>query len=59
MEDQPKHRSTKLKCALCNHPFNLSSREPINLICCDQIACRMCVQSTMIKSEDKNLIVKG
>jgi hypothetical protein len=48
-----------LQCPLCKLYFNLKNREPINLKCCDEIACRECIESLMIKSENKELVVKG
>ncbi len=30
--------------------FNLKKREPINLKCCDEVACRECVETYMMKS---------
>ena len=52
-------RSSFLKCSLCKLSFNLKNREPINLMCCSEIACRECVESLMIKSKSKNLVIKG
>jgi len=48
-----------LQCPICNHFFNLKNREPINLICCNEVACRECVETQMIKSESKELVIKG
>ena len=48
-----------LSCHLCKHFFNLKNREPISLKCCEEIACRQCVESLMIKSENKELVIKG
>ncbi len=48
-----------LKCSLCNLSFNLKNKEPINLKCCDEIACRECVETLMMKSEDKKFVIKG
>ena len=56
---QPKPMKVHLICTLCNHPFNLTTHEPIYLICCEEVACRHCVQQTMIKADDKTVIVKG
>ena len=52
-------RSSILKCSLCKLSFNLKNREPINLMCCSEIACRECVETLMIKSQSKNLVIKG
>ena len=52
-------RSSFLKCSLCKLSFNLKKREPIYLICCSETACRECVEILMIKSQIKNLVVKG
>ena len=52
-------QSSVLKCSLCKYFFNLKNREPINLVCCHEIACRECVETLMIKSESKELVVKG
>ncbi len=48
-----------LKCSLCNQFFNLKNREPIILICCQETYCRQCVETLMIKSESKELVIKG
>ena len=48
-----------LQCTLCKHFFNLKNREPIFLKCCDETACRECVESLMVKSENKELVIKG
>ena len=42
--------SIKLNCFDCQHRFNLSSREPIIMICCGNTACRQCVTTKMIKN---------
>jgi hypothetical protein len=52
-------KASLLKCSLCKLPFNLKNREPINLECCDETACRECVETLMIKSQNKNPIIKG
>jgi hypothetical protein len=52
-------QSLNLSCSLCKKPFNLNSREPINLKCCDEIACRNCVESKMIKTKNKDVVIKG
>ena len=52
-------KTSILKCSLCKLNFNLKNREPINLMCCGEIACRECVESVMIKSQSKNLVIKG
>ncbi len=52
-------KSSILKCPLCKIFFNLKNREPIILKCCDETACRECVEKLMIKSESKELVNKG
>jgi hypothetical protein len=52
-------KSSMLHCVLCKLSFNLKVREPVNLICCGEIACRECVETLMIKSESKELVIKG
>ena len=47
------------KCQLCKLSFNLKNREPINLMCCGEVACRECVETYMIKSQSKQLVIKG
>ena len=42
--------STELKCSICHHQFNLKEREPILLKCCDETACRECVEAKMMKT---------
>ena len=42
--------SIKLKCFDCLHRFNLTSREPIIMVCCGKTACRKCVTTKMIKN---------
>jgi hypothetical protein len=51
--------TSDLQCTLCKHFFNLKNREPINLKCCDETACRECVESKMIKTENKEFVIKG
>ena len=48
-----------LTCSLCKFPFNLKKREPIMLMCCQETACRSCVESKMIKSDRKEVVIKG
>ena len=48
-----------LKCSLCKLSYNLKNREPINLVCCGDTACRECVETKMIKSQSKELVIKG
>ena len=48
-----------LQCPICKHYFNLKNREPIYLICCNQTACRECVETIMMKSESKEHVIKG
>ena len=48
-----------LQCPICKLYFNLKNREPINLKCCDETACRECVETQMIKSDSKELVIKG
>ena len=43
--------SIKLNCFDCQHRFNLSTREPIVMICCGNTACRDCVTTKMIKNK--------
>jgi hypothetical protein len=43
--------SIKLNCFDCKHRFNLSTREPIMMICCGETACRECVNTKMIKNK--------
>jgi hypothetical protein len=43
-------KTSFLKCSLCKLSFNLKKREPIFLKCCDETACRECVETLMIKS---------
>ena len=52
-------KNSELKCSVCKHLFNLKNREPINLKCCDETACRECVETRMMKSESKGLVIKG
>jgi hypothetical protein len=52
-------KTSFLKCSLCKLPFNLKNREPINLMCCSEIACRGCVETLMIKNQSKKLVIKG
>ncbi len=52
-------KSSFLRCSLCKFSFNLKNKEPLSLKCCDEIACRECVETLMIKSENKELIIKG
>ena len=56
---QQKPIKVNLTCALCNNQFNSTTHEPIYLNCCEEVACRQCVQQTMIKADDKTVIVKG
>ena len=57
----PQHNPIKvnLACILCNNLFNLTTHEPIYLSCCEEVACRHCVQHKMIKADDKTVVVKG
>ena len=50
--------SSVFKCSLCKLSFNLKNREPIYLKCCDETACRECVETLMIKSLSKDLVIK-
>ncbi len=52
-------KTSFLKCSLCKLSFNLKKREPIILKCCDETACRECVETLMIKSQSKQLVIKG
>ena len=52
-------KASFLSCSLCKLSFNLKNREPINLICCNEIACRECVESLKMKSDSKELVIKG
>ena len=31
-----------LKCQMCDSPFNLSSREPLLISCCNDTVCKKC-----------------
>jgi hypothetical protein len=42
--------SIKLNCFDCKHRFNLTTREPIFMVCCGNTACRQCVTTKMIKN---------
>ena len=42
--------SIKLNCFDCQHRFNLTTREPIMMVCCGGTACRQCVTTKMIKN---------
>ncbi len=60
MEDLPAMQLNKgLNCTLCNQIFNLKSREPIYLMCCGDVACKLCIKNDMIKSDNKEVIKKG
>ncbi len=48
-----------LSCSICKFPFNLKKREPIFLMCCHETACRDCVESKMIKTDRKEIVIKG
>jgi hypothetical protein len=52
-------KTSDLQCPLCKLYFNLKNREPIILKCCEETACRECIESLMIKSENKEVVVKG
>ena len=52
-------KASNIYCPLCKLFFNIKEREPINLKCCDEIACRQCVETFMIKSQSKELVIKG
>jgi hypothetical protein len=52
-------KTSFLKCSLCKLSFNLKNREPINLMCCGEVACRHCVENVMMKSQSKELVIKG
>ncbi len=52
-------KSSFLRCLLCKLSFNLKNKEPISLICCLETAYRECVETLMIKSENKELVIKG
>ena len=52
-------KNSDLRCPLCKDHFDLNNREPILLKCCDETACRECVETLMIKSESKKPIIKG
>ena len=52
-------KTPDLKCAICKHLFNLKKREPINLNCCGETACRDCVETVMMKSESKEFVIRG
>ncbi len=48
--------ASNLICTCCNILFNLKTREPIILMCCQETACRSCVEKNMIKSESKDVV---
>ena len=52
-------KNSNFQCSLCKHLYNLKNREPISMRCCEETACRECVENIMIKSENKELVVKG
>lgn len=52
-------KTSHLDCTLCKHGFNLKNREPIYLICCQETACRHCFETLMMKSENKEHVIKG
>ena len=52
-------KSAILKCSLCKQYFNLKNREPIIMMCCQETACRECAVTLMIKSENKEVVIKG
>ena len=41
---------SEYKCSVCKNFFNLKDKEPILLKCCDETACRECVENKMMKS---------
>jgi hypothetical protein len=43
-------QASELNCFDCQHRFNLTSREPIFMICCGLTACKNCVTTKMIKN---------
>ena len=51
-------KNPELKCSVCKNLFNLKNREPINLKCCDETACRECVETRMMLSESKELVIR-
>ncbi len=51
--------ASNLICTQCNILFNLTKREPILLMCCQQTACRSCVENNMIKGQNKTIVVKS
>lgn len=52
-------KNSDLRCPLCKHLFDFNQREPIILKCCDETACKECVVTIMIKSESKEIVIKG
>ena len=52
-------KNSELKCSVCKRLFNLKDREPILLKCCDETACRECVETRMMKSESKEFVIRG
>ena len=52
-------KNPELKCGICKHHFNLKNREPINLNCCGETACRDCVETRMMKSKSKEFVIRG
>lgn len=52
-------KTSNLQCSLCTNFFNLKNREPIILMCCQETACRNCVETDMIKSQSKEYVIKG
>ena len=52
-------KDSELKCSVCKNLFNLNKREPILLKCCDETAFRECIENSMMKSQSKELVIKG
>ena len=54
--------SNKYTCFDCLHRFNLTTREPIMMVCCGKTACRLCVTNKMIKNKQhgqQGIVKKG
>ena len=47
------------QCKLCKKNFNSKTRQPINIMCCGNLACLDCVQTLMNKSTERRMSIKG
>ena len=45
--------SAHLKCEICRNPFNLSSREPLLISCCNATACKKCWEESFSLHEGR------